>query len=103
MTLFNAGRPYWTEGKVTLFNAGRPYWTEGKVTLYLGEFVPLSLVLLEFLQFPDTLQRVHALVQQECSVIHQHVHKLDKLLTRAATSVTRVRRRGGGIGKDKGK
>lgn len=46
---------------------------------YPVEFVPLSPVDHEILQLTDGLECIHALIQKECGVIHEHVHKLDKV------------------------
>lgn len=48
---------------------------------YLAESIPLGLVVHQLLDLMDPLQTIQALIQQKGCVIHQHVHKPDKLST----------------------
>lgn len=47
-----------------------------------GQFGPLGGVVHQVLQLANALERVQTLVQQECRVVHQHVHKLHPRLPR---------------------
>jgi hypothetical protein len=48
---------------------------------------PLDAVGHLFLNLVDPLQRVHALVQEEGGVVHQHVNELDELLSGSGINV----------------
>jgi hypothetical protein len=48
---------------------------------YLGLFSPLGRVSHLLLDLVNAFERVHALVQQEGGVVHQHVDELHELLS----------------------
>ena len=54
---------------------------------------PPGLVAHLLLDLVDPLERVHGLVQQERRVVHQHVHKLDKVIAAGSAGGKRKRER----------